>query len=337
MKRCLISLLFELCGMVCVFSQGNLREFIVEKDDNPQVFYKGQGCTPNDGVIVFYTTVQDLKFSMPDTPNRLKRVSAFDRENNCYVLCVQPTDTKIGGIMQYSIAITGSSYKPMPAFMVNSITAGVAQYFKIKIEEDWNRTIESLKEEIAKLKEESARIAASQAQRTNQNNNSNNISQNRNFSSSPNYSGPYKYQTTFIDLTFEVPLRESPNVNSREIYKCPKNATIYVIDDNNAAFAKVYVNEYTGYLSKNTLKMYGNSSYSSNNNSTSSNMYQTSFIDSPFEVPLRESPNVNSREIYKCPKNASVYVLDNKGEDFFKVRVNGYIGYVSKKMLKRQW
>ena len=323
--------------MVCVFSQGNLREFIVEKDDNPQVFYKGQGCTPNDGVIVFYTTIPDLKFSMPDTPNRLKRISAFDRGNNCYVLCVQPTDTKIGGIMQYSIAITGSSYKPMPAFMVNSITAGVAQYFKIKIEEDWNRTIESLKEEIAKLKEESARIAASQAQRTNQNNNSNNISQNRNSSFNPAYTEPYKYQTTFIDLPFEVSLRESPNVNSREIYKCPKNATIYVIDDNNVAFAKVYVNEYTGYLSKNTLKRNGYTSSSSNNNSKNTYLFQTSFNDPSFEVPLRESPNVNSREIYKCPKNASVYVIDNKGDIYFKVNVNGHVGYVSKKNLKRQW
>jgi len=128
-----ILLLLKLCSTICVFSQGTLREFIVEKDNNPQVpqviIYRG--CTPDDGVIVFYTTIPDLKFSMPDTPSRLKNVSPFDRENNCYVLCVQPTDTRIGGIMQYSIDITGNTFKPMIAFMVSGITPSVAQYFKI--------------------------------------------------------------------------------------------------------------------------------------------------------------------------------------------------------------
>jgi len=117
---------------ICAFSQDILREFVVLEDDNPQVFFKGKGCTPDDGVIVFYTTIPDLKFSMPDTPSRLKTVSPYDNENNCYVLCVQPTDTKIGGIMRYSIAITANGYKPMPAFMVTGIMPGVAQYFMIK-------------------------------------------------------------------------------------------------------------------------------------------------------------------------------------------------------------
>ena len=133
MKHCLIIWLLALCSTAWVFPQGTLREFVVEKDDNPLIpqviIYRG--CTPDDGVIVFYTTIPDLKFSMPDTPSRLKNVSPFDRENNCYVLCVQPTDTRIGGIMQYSIDITGNTFKPMIAFMVSSITSGVAQYFKI--------------------------------------------------------------------------------------------------------------------------------------------------------------------------------------------------------------
>jgi len=131
MKHCLYILLFELFSTVCTFSQTALQEFVIEKDDNPQVFYKGKGCTPDVGVIVFYTTISDLNFSMPDTPNRLKNTSAFDKENNCYVLCVQPTDTRIGGIAQYSIAITANGYKPMPAFMVSGINAEVAQYYKI--------------------------------------------------------------------------------------------------------------------------------------------------------------------------------------------------------------
>ena len=154
MKHCLILLLFELCNMVCIFSQGTLQEFVIEGDDNSQglIIWKDKGCTPDVGVIVFYTTISNLKFSMPDTPNRLKNVSVFD--GNCYVLCVQPTDTKIGGIAQYSIAITAIGYKPMLAFMVSNVNAGVAQYFKIKLTEDWKSAYESLKQEIDKLKGE---------------------------------------------------------------------------------------------------------------------------------------------------------------------------------------
>jgi len=114
---------------------------------------------------VFYTTIPNLKFSMPDTPNRLKNVSAFDNINNNYVLCVQPTDTKIGGIMQYSIAITATGYKPMPALMVSGIMPGVVQYFKIKIEEDWKSAFESLKKEVEKLKGESGDMATSNEQK----------------------------------------------------------------------------------------------------------------------------------------------------------------------------
>ena len=133
MKQFLILFLLNLCCTLLAFSQRTLREFVVEKDDSDstQVFYKGKGCTPDVGVIVFYTTIPDLKFNLPDTPSRLKNVPVFDKENNCYVLCIQPTDTKIGGILQYSIAINANEYKPVPAFMVNSIKPGVAQYFKI--------------------------------------------------------------------------------------------------------------------------------------------------------------------------------------------------------------
>lgn len=47
-------------------------------------------------------------------------------------------------------------------------------------------------------------------------------------------------------------------------------------------------------------------------------------------IPLREKANVNSREIYQCPKGAKVEILDNSGSVYYKVRVNGYTGYVSK-------
>ena len=164
MKHFLILLLLKLCSVALVFSQATLQEFVIEEDDNPQVFYKGKGCTPDVGVIVFYTTIPDLKFSMPDTPSRLKNVSAFDKENNCYVLCIQPTDTKIGGIIQYSITITGTGYKPMPAFMVSDINAGKVQYFNIKLKEDWKSAFESLKKEIDKMKGENGSMTSSNEQ-----------------------------------------------------------------------------------------------------------------------------------------------------------------------------
>ena len=144
MKYCLILLLFELCSTVWVFSQDTLREFTIEKDDRENdetiVFYPN--CSPGDGVIVFYTTIPDLKFNLPNTPSRLKNVSAFDRLRNRYVLCLQPTDTTIGGFTKYSIEITGTGYKPEPAYQVSGIKPGLAQYFKInpknppKAEED---------------------------------------------------------------------------------------------------------------------------------------------------------------------------------------------------------
>jgi uncharacterized membrane protein YhaH (DUF805 family) len=68
------------------------------------------------------------------------------------------------------------------------------------------------------------------------------------------YDGQYKFQTTFDNPVMEVPLREQPDVNSREVYKCPKNAIVYVIDNSGNTFIKVNVNGYTGYLSAGWLK-----------------------------------------------------------------------------------
>jgi len=51
------------------------------------------------------------------------------------------------------------------------------------------------------------------------------------------------------------------------------------------------------------------------------------------EIPLRESANVNSRAIYQCPKGARVEILDKSGEVYYRVRINGHVGYVSKSYL----
>lgn len=132
MKKIYLILLFAAGSAISVFSQTALNEFVVTKDENPpRVFYKSEGCTPSDGVLVFYTTIPNLKFDMPDTPGRLKNVSAFDPENNQYVLCVQPTDKTIGGITKYNLSITANNFKPMPAYTVININAAEPQYFRI--------------------------------------------------------------------------------------------------------------------------------------------------------------------------------------------------------------
>ena len=133
MKHCLILLIFELCTTLCVFSQHTLQEFVVEKTYSSTKVYKEAGCTPHDGALVFYTTIPDLAFSMPDTPGCLIRVSGFDAKSNCYVLCVKPTEKDIPGSQysNYSIKITAQGYKPEEAFVVSDITPGIAQHFII--------------------------------------------------------------------------------------------------------------------------------------------------------------------------------------------------------------
>lgn len=148
MKHCLILILFALVT-IPMFSQG---ELVIEKYNGAQdVFYKSKGCTPEDGVIVFYTEFANLKFTMPDTPKRLRNVSTFDKEKNCYVLCIQPTDTKLGGIAKYSIDITAEGYIPS-TFEVKDVRVGEAQYFTISSQNDPMIEIEKLKKEVAEMK-----------------------------------------------------------------------------------------------------------------------------------------------------------------------------------------
>jgi len=114
---------------------------------------------------VFYTTIPNLKITIPDNPSRLKSVPTFDRENNCYVLCVQPTDKTVGGIAKYNISISGDQFKPMPAFPISNINAGVTQYFKINPKESEQARLERLKREEAERKAEAAEREAEEAKR----------------------------------------------------------------------------------------------------------------------------------------------------------------------------
>jgi hypothetical protein len=133
MKKMCVSLLIVLSGTISVLSQSQtLQEFVIEETDNTQRFYSDEGCTPEHGALVFYTGIPNLKFTIPNAESRLKNVSDFDRQNNCYVLCVLPTDETIGSqYVKYSIKITAPGYKPEEAYIVSGIKAGVAQHFII--------------------------------------------------------------------------------------------------------------------------------------------------------------------------------------------------------------
>lgn len=86
-----------------------------------------------------------------------------------------------------------------------------------------------------------------------------------------------------------------------------------------------------------------NQSKISNNNSiidksvNNKYLYITSFDNPVFELSLYTKPNINSTIRYKCPKNSQVKVIEKYNEVFYKVIVNGYSGYISKKWLKRQF
>jgi hypothetical protein len=71
-------------------------------------------------------------------------------------------------------------------------------------------------------------------------------------------------------------------------------------------------------------------------NSVKNYKFKTVLNDVYSEIYLRIGPNVTSTEIYKCPKSAEVYVIDNSDDLYFKVSINGNIGYLIKHALVRK-
>lgn len=59
-------------------------------------------------------------------------------------------------------------------------------------------------------------------------------------------------------------------------------------------------------------------------------LFTTVFNDPPFEISLRKAPKGKSRVIYKCPKNALVNVIEISDDTYYKVNVNGHVGYITK-------
>jgi hypothetical protein len=78
---------------------------------------------------------------------------------------------------------------------------------------------------------------------------------------------------------------------------------------------------------KSTSNSYNNGTYNA------TYKYVTSFDDPAWEIPLR---NEGMKEIYKCPKDSKVYVIDNSGKTYYWVYVDGFEGWLTKHYLKRK-
>lgn len=66
----------------------------------------------------------------------------------------------------------------------------------------------------------------------------------------PPYSGTHLYKTNLPKGTGDAPLRDLADINARVIYRCEPGSTIYVIENTNEVFSKVFVGGHTGFLSK---------------------------------------------------------------------------------------
>jgi len=84
-----------------------------------------------------------------------------------------------------------------------------------------------------------------------------------------------------------------------------------------------------------TSRNYSNTSNS--NKGTANTLFETGFISVPIDIYLRAEPNVSSRKIHKCPKDAIVKVIDISNDTYYKAVVDGYSGYISSALLKRKW
>jgi hypothetical protein len=160
-------LILCMCLSGKLFSQqpAALNEFVIVPYEGPEnLFYKSEGCTPNDGVIVFYSAIPDLKFTMSNNPARLKNKPDFDPTSKRYVLCVQPTDSEIGGISRYNIEITAEGFKE-ELFEISGVRAATPQYYKIDPKESEQARLGRQKREEAERKAEQERLLREEAER----------------------------------------------------------------------------------------------------------------------------------------------------------------------------
>ena len=64
----------------------------------------------------------------------------------------------------------------------------------------------------------------------------------------------------------------------------------------------------------------------------SNDLYVTSLLVEYTSAPLRASPNVNADIIYQVPKSSTIHIK-SRGDVYYQVEVDGYIGYLSQTFL----
>ena len=106
-KRLMVCLLLPLCTMWLSMAQERINEFVVNVDENhnPMTIYSSYGATPNDGVVIVNSTIQDLEFNIPAAPGRIRTIS--DKKKNRYVLIISPNDVNY---QQYTITINANGF-----------------------------------------------------------------------------------------------------------------------------------------------------------------------------------------------------------------------------------
>lgn len=120
MKKTFFILLLALLFSNTLFSQnGSINEFVCTKDkDKSSVLIplNVSYSNPEDGVIIFSTTIPNVSFKISNGPKRLKK-SSHNASANQYILSVQPlTESDTKGVNAqfkhgYTIEITAPGYK----------------------------------------------------------------------------------------------------------------------------------------------------------------------------------------------------------------------------------
>ncbi len=65
-------------------------------------------------------------------------------------------------------------------------------------------------------------------------------------------------------------------------------------------------------------------------------LYETTLDANAYNAPLRAAASFNAEIVYQCQRGAYIFVLENAGKIFSKVRVNGHEGYLLKAFLTHQ-
>ncbi len=128
-------------------------------------------------------------------------------------------------------------------------------------------------------------------------------------------------------------LRSGPGTNYSVLLTLTKGATLTVIDDSNASWAKVRtVSGKEGYCSKEYLKY--DSGSSSGGNSGGSSSSAITVATTTANLKLRQGPSTSYAYIVVLPKGTKLTVTDNSMSGWAKVKTaDGKQGYCSKEFL----